>query len=104
MRATFAIVGAQRGVMSSARLGLSLLLMLAGWSVWGPTGGGSNNGVGPGDASTVPAPPPSHGNCDAYLKCVASVSPETLPAAMATYGPTGTCWEADAGLADTCVE
>lgn len=40
--------------------------------------------------------------CRHYLECVAETSPAAVGPLLETYGPTGTCWESTAEVAELC--
>lgn len=78
------------------------LALLSACDAWGPTG--SSGPLQPG-ADAAPLADGGAGDaggggarasCDAYLACLAKASPATFPAALAAYGPDGTCWRTDA--------
>ncbi|MBX3204101.1 MAG: hypothetical protein KF764_03480 [Labilithrix sp.] len=54
---------------------------------------GTSDGAGDDDAPRRPVA--QSAACVAYLACVAEATPEAYDAALAVYGPEGSCWSSD---------
>jgi hypothetical protein len=55
--------------------------------------GGAGGGNGNGGEPQV---------CVDYLSCIAALSPATLPTLIASYGPSGSCWNQGNAIASSC--
>lgn len=73
----------------------------AGSSSGDPTGGSMTSTSATSVTDTGEA---DHGVCDEYLACLGAVSPDMLPPAEASYGPSGSCWQGAPELAEVCRE
>ncbi len=63
--------------------------------------GGSGSGSGSSTGSGGVAPDAS-ALCEEYLGCLAAVSPESVPDALAAFGPDGSCWSGGAEIEAAC--
>jgi hypothetical protein len=61
----------------------------------GGNGGAGGSGGGTGGNAQSQA-------CTDYLSCAAVATPSQLPTLIATYGPSGSCWQSTSTLASTC--
>jgi len=95
--------------MRTADLGVMVLLSCLATAACGDDtssagsgGSGAGSGTGSGASGVGGADGGQDPECEAYLDCVAEVTPEALPDALEAYGADGDCW-ADEPSAEQCV-
>ncbi len=97
-KSTWEICGVKRPNLTAAIVGwLAAVLASACSNSTGATDASATDGQDA-DATIEQSP-----ECDAYLRCVAELTPEGFGPLLEAYGPSGTCWE-ESDVAQLCSE